>query len=188
MQDLLIKDEKALKAIMIAGMIWKRMNKQLGMKWKPSLPPLLHLHLWTHLFVNCGMDAKEADDWIDQRLTRWWRQLKWQIPLVLLTVQFFACLTGALSWLHAPVYLTGPLALGQILTLMAVFPFRGMFFVECIGEHDSNLDWCLLLEKCRGAFPYRISFRLMALMLGFLGFTLLMVFLVGRLIALVFGI
>lgn len=187
MQDLLIKDGKALKAIMMAGVIWNRM-KGYGTHRKPSLPPLLHLQLWTHLFVNCGMDAKEADDWIDQRLTLWWRQLKWQIPLVLLTVQLFACLTGALSWLHAPMYLTGPLALGQMLAWMSAFPYRCMFFVEFIEEYDSNLDWCLLLEKCRGAFPCRISYWFMALMLGYLGFIILMVFLVGRLIALVFGI
>lgn len=155
MQDLLIKDGKALKAIMIAGMIWKRMNKQLGMKWKPSLPENLRMDLWMYLFVDCRMEPSEADDWIDQRLTRWWRQLIWLSPLPMLAALVLACPLGLLLWLGAPMLLLAPLYLGMILLWIAVFVYRVFFFTNGIQQYFDGKNWIWLLKKCRGAFPLR---------------------------------
>lgn len=151
----LAKDEKALKAMMIAGMICKRRNKQLGVKWKPSLPYRLQLDLWVYLFVECGMSPKEADEWIEQRLNRWWKQLQWLCPLPFIVPLVFCCPLALLKWLGAPKLLLVPLLLGMILLWIGLFVYRVFYFENCIERYNADERWYVLLKKCREAFPLR---------------------------------
>ncbi len=109
-------------------------------------------------------------------------------PLALLIMLVSACLTGALPWLDAPMYLTIPLGLGQIVAWMAAFPLRCMFFCWEVEEHERKMDWCLLLEKCRSAFPLQIPIWVIALILGCMVLYILAVCLIGLLIKLLFGL